>query len=196
MGCGIPNNGGGPCLEGDRLDAIEAEQRRERLHWEELREVTKAQASDLGAVKDSVHALEGDMLDQVAAVAGVVGELRGLRRDLFDRELRPRAPLVSIDWDRDEPTLHGDLPPDTRATQWAGRARETADKLDAERAARQLAELKAAKLSAQIEERDRHSEHARDDSRWAWSMRTKVIIAIATSGSVGAAIGAIAKWLL
>lgn len=191
--CGIPDNGGGPCLEGARLEAIEAEQRRERLWREELRDAFRAQNSEIGGIKEAVHGLEGDMLDQVAAVAGVVGEVRGLRRDM---KLAVRPPLVSLDWDRDEPTLHGNKPDDVRASEWKDRATRTAEQLDAEREARIQAELKAAKWEAKAEEHSRHSERARSDNRWAWSMRTKVIIAIATSGGIGAVIGAIAKWLL
>ena len=187
--CGIPENGGRGSVENDRLEALEAEQRRERLWWEELREAFRAQNSEIGGLKEAVHGLEGDMLDQVAAVAGVVGEIRGLRRDM---RIAPRLPLVSMpDWDPDEPTLSG-REPEAAATVWRARAIDRDDK---------VAELQAllaaarATITATEAERRRNSERVDKAAKREWTKWEKigaiiaaVIVAIITALGSGAGI--------
>jgi phage shock protein A len=94
-----------------------------------------------------------------------------------------RQSMASIDWDPGEVTKN--QTPDELVLRAKASERE-----------RNSLEAQVASLTAKLAERDRQSDRVRDDSRFAAINRTKVLIAVASSGSVGILLGALAKWLL
>lgn len=171
----------------------------------EMRGMLATQGHRIDDLRGDVAGLEEDMHDQIAAVSSVVLESRETQRIVRDLasaikvgNVAPvRPPLVSLDWDRDEPTLHGQEPDTDRAHAWAERARDTAAALDQEREERRRTEaelgrqaVQLAELQGKLAERDRQSERVRADTRFAVATRTRIIIAALTGGGVVAAIGA------
>jgi hypothetical protein len=104
-----------------------------------------------------------------------------------------RSPAVSLDWELDEPTMHGREDPTSAAWLWALRAREAAERADALQAELLSAKTAAAAATARCEERARHSDRVRADEVRAsdmsiakWKLIAGLVATVLTSGGIAA----------
>ena len=114
--------------------------------------------------------------------------------------VQARPVATSLDWELDEPTMHGREDPSMAATVWAARAREAAEKADALQVKLLAAETAAAAALARCDERKQHSERVRaDEVRTAdmsiarWKLIAGLIATVLTSGTVAAVLAQLLK---
>jgi hypothetical protein len=132
--------------------------------------------------------------------------------DEADKELPPPSEVeTTLDWDKDEPTNHGNSDPAVAAKIWAERARAAAEEVaelrkaneevEVLRAAKAAAEVARAAAEAVLAERSRTSDRAREDAKVAgefsvkrWQVITGMIVTICSAGGgIWALIEALAK---
>ena len=173
--CHVPPNGGTGCIRGDDIERIDVACRENRTMLERLERRSTEEFLGVFAAISRVETKIDRLIEGVA-----IGQIA-------------RSPAVSLDWELDEPTMHGREDPTSAASLWALRAREAAERADALQAELLSAKTAAAAATARCEERARHSDRVRADEVRAsdmsiakWKLIAGLVATVLTSGGIAA----------
>ena len=151
------------------------------IRQDELEELSLQSRTNLTLLERLERRSTEEFLGVFAAISRVETKLDRLIEGVQIGQIA-RAPAASLDWELDEPTMHGREDPTSAASLWALRAREAAERADALQAELLSAKTQAASATARFDERTRHSDRVHDKSIARWKLITGLIVTVLTSG--------------